>query len=207
MPDSDAKAGTDLRPRTGEAEKITDVLAALRAGAPDARDRLVPLVYEKLRRIARRQLRAERVGHTLSTTALVHEVYLRLVDQTRAEWTDRAQFFALAARLMRRILVDYARQHRALRRGGSQHLVALDDTDAGGLAAAERAEELIALDEALERLAALDDRLVRVVECRFFVGLTEPETAAVLGVTARTVARDWVRAKGWLYEELRSNAP
>jgi RNA polymerase sigma factor (TIGR02999 family) len=204
MPDSDAKAGTDLHSRMGEAEKIPDVLVALRAGAPDVRDRLVPLVYEKLRRIAPRQLRVERVGHTLSTTALVHEAYLRLVDQTRAEWTDRAQFFALAARLMRRILVDYARQHRALRRGGNQQHVALDD--AGALAVAERAEELISLDEAMERLAALDDRLVRVIECRFFVGLTEPETAAALGVTARTVARDWVRAKGWLYEELRSNA-
>jgi len=185
---------------------ITDALAALRGGDPDAMDRLVPLVYEELARIAHRQLRLEVPGHTLSTTALVHEAYLRLVDQTRAQWADRAQFFGVAAHSMRRVLVDHARRHRAVRRGGANRrdvpLEALEATDAAGLAASERAEILVAMDEALERLAALDARQARVVECRFFGGLTESETAEALGVTERTVARDWVKARGWLYQEL-----
>jgi RNA polymerase sigma factor (TIGR02999 family) len=187
-------------------QEVTDALVALRDGAPDALDRVLPLVYDELRKVAHRQLGAERASHTFSTTALVHEAYLKLVDQTRAQWSDRAQFFAVAARAMRRILVDYARRHRALRRGGAQRpvpLEALEEGDLGAMAAAERADELVALDEALERLAALDERLSRVVECRFFAGLTEAETAEVLGVTARTVARDWVKARGWLYQELR----
>jgi RNA polymerase sigma factor (TIGR02999 family) len=166
----------------------------------------VPLVYDELRRIAHRQLASERSGHTLSTTALVHEAYLRLVDQKRVQWSDRAHFFAIATRAMRRILVDYARRHRALRRGRGQRPVSLEDSAVGSVAAADRAEELIALDEALDRLATLDERLCRVVECRFFGGLTEVETATVLGVTARTVARDWVKARGWLYQELRERA-
>jgi RNA polymerase sigma factor (TIGR02999 family) len=186
---------------------ITGALVALRQGAPDALDLLTPLVYDELRKIAHRQLGAERSDHTLSTTALVHEAYLKLVDQTRAEWRDKAQFFAIAARAMRRILVDYARRHRALRRGGAQQALSFDELeDSGALAAAERASELIALDEALERLEGVDERLARVVEWRFFAGLTEAETAAVLGVTPRTVARDWVKARGWLYQELRSDA-
>jgi len=193
-------------------QEITEALVALRGHAPDARQdalqRLMPLVYGELRKVAHRQLGAEQAGHTLNTTALVHEAYLKLVDQTRAEWTDRAQFFAVAARSMRRILVDYARRHRALRRGGAQRplaLDALDEADAGSIAAAERADELVELDEALQRLASLDERLSRVVECRFFAGLTEAETAEVLGVTPRTVARDWVKARGWLYQELRQD--
>jgi RNA polymerase sigma factor (TIGR02999 family) len=193
----------ELSPR----HDITDALVALRHGAPDALDRLTPLVYEELRKIAHRQLGAERSGHTLSTTALVHEAYLKLVDQTRAQWSDRAQFFAIAARAMRRILVDYARRHKALRRGGAQSPLSLEDLeDSDAIAAAERADEFVALDEALERLTALDERLARVVECRFFAGLTEAETAEVLGVTPRTVARDWVKARGWLYQELHSDA-
>ena len=190
---------------------ITDALAALRAGAPSAMDQLVSLVYEELARIARRQLRLEAAGHTLSTTALVHETYLRLVDQTRAQWADRAQFFAIAARCMRRVLLDHVRRHRAVRRGGAHRravpLDALGATDAASLAAAERADVLIAIDEALDRLAAFDARQARVVECRFFGGLTEQETAEALGVTARTVARDWVKARGWLHQELRRDAP
>ena len=187
--------------------EITDALDALRSGAPDALDRLTPVVYDELRKIAHRQLGAERSDHTLSTTALVHEAYLKLVDQTRAHWTDRGQFFAVAARAMRRILVDYARRHCALRRGGTHRQVMFDELEeSGALAAAERADELVALDEALERLTALDQRLGRVVECRFFAGLTESETAEVLGVTSRTVARDWVKARGWLYQELRPHA-
>ena len=185
---------------------ITDALAALRGGETDAMDRLVPLVYEELARIAHRQLRLEVPGHTLSTTALVHEAYLRLVDQTRAQWADRAQFFGVAAHSMRRVLVDHARRHRAARRGGVHRrdipLEALEASDAANLAAGDRADILVAMDEALDRLAALDARQARVVECRFFGGLTESETAEALGVTARTVARDWVKARGWLYQEL-----
>ena len=188
---------------------VTQALAAIREGDPDAMERLLALVYEELGRIARRQLRLEAVGHTLSTTALVHEAYLRLVDQTRAQWTDRAQFFAVAARCMRRVLVDHARRHQARRRGGAHGRIvpldALGATDAMSLAAGERADILVAVDEALARLAALDPRQAQVVECRFFGGLTEQETAEVLGVTARTVARDWVKARGWLYQELRGD--
>src|SRR5512144_919909 len=134
-------------------DEITDALIALRSGVPDAVDRLLPRVYFELRAIAHRQLAAERSDHTFSTTDLVHEAYLKLVDQTRANWTERAQFFAIAARVMRRILVDYARRHRALRRGGAQPHLALEDIQPGIVSAAERAEELLALDEALDRLA------------------------------------------------------
>jgi RNA polymerase sigma factor (TIGR02999 family) len=189
---------------------VTEALRDFRAGAPDALDRLVPLVYEDLARMAHRQLGLEVAGHTLATSELVHEAYLRLVDQTRVQWSDRAHFFAVASHLMRRVLVDHARRHRAARRGGVNRrpvpLDALDSMDAGALATDERAEVLLALDEALERLAALDERQARVVECRFFAGLTEPETAEALGVTERTVARDWVKARGWLYQALGDDA-
>lgn len=185
-------------------EAITEALYAFRNGAPDAMDRLAPLVYEQLKRIARRQLRAEPVGHTFSTTALVHEAYLKLVDQTRADWQDRGHFYAVASGAMRRILVDYARRYRAARRGGDDGApakpVPLDETE---IPVAERAEALIALDEALVRLGRLDERQARVVECRFFGGLSEEETGAALGISQRTVAREWVTARGWLYQELR----
>lgn len=198
--------------RTSDAQRdereIEAALAVLRRGAPEAMDRLLPLVYGDLRRMAHRQLAAEPSGHTLSTTALVHEAYLRLADQTRAEWADRGHFFAVAARVMRRILVDYARRHRAERRGGATlQRVALEDADdAGALVAARRADELLALDEALARLSLVDERLCRVVECRFFAGLSEVETAEALGVSQRTVSRDWTTARGWLYRELRGDA-
>ena len=192
-------------PNGDDPEAITEALFALRQGAPDAMERLAPLVYEQLKRIARRQLRAEPVGHTLSTTALVHEAYLKLVDQTRAEWQDRGHFFAVASGAMRRILVDYARRYRASRRGAGDdgapaRPVSLDATE---IPVAERAQALIALDEALERLGRFDERQARVVECRFFGGLTEQETASALGISQRTVAREWVTARGWLYQELR----
>ena len=200
----------DRAPAAHEAaeQEIAAALAMLRRGVPDGLERLIPLVYAELRRVAHRQLAAEPAGHTLSTTALVHEAYLRLADQTCTEWTSRAQFFGLAARAMRRVLVDYARRHRAARRGGPrQRSVSLEDAEAGGdadaLAVAARGDELIALDEALDRLAVIDARLVRVVECRFFAGLTEAETAEVLGVSKRTVAGDWLMAKGWLFRALR----
>ncbi len=194
-------------PEAEEQEEVTAALAALARCAPEAMDRLLPLVYGDLRRIAHRQLGAEPAGHTLCTTALVHEAYLRLSSQTRTQWVEPAQFFAVAARTMRRILVDYARKHWALRRGGAgRRPVSLAEADdAGALAVAERAGELIALDEALDRLSALDERLARIVECRFFAGLTETETAQALGVSKRTVSRDWLMAKGWLHRELRDD--
>jgi RNA polymerase sigma factor (TIGR02999 family) len=192
-----------VAPRDEELE-VAAALAALRRGAPDAMERLVPLVYGELRRIAHRQLAAERGGHTLSTTAVVHEVYLRLADQREAAWGDRVHFFALASRVMRRVLTDYARRHRAERRGGpGRQSVALEDADAAGvLVAAERATEMLALDEALERLLLVDERLARVVECRVYGGLTTQETAEALGTSPRTVEREWALAKGWLYREL-----
>lgn len=182
--------------------EITETLFALRQGTPGAMDRLMPLVYDQLRQIAHRQLGSEPTGHTLTTTALVHEAYLKLVDQTRAQLRDRAHFFAIAARAMRRILIDYARRHRAARRGGGaeRKRVSLDDVE---LPVAERAEVLVALDDALERLAQFDSHLAQIVECRFFAGLSEAETAAALAVSQRTVARQWVLAKGWLYQELQ----
>jgi RNA polymerase sigma factor (TIGR02999 family) len=171
-----------------------------------ALDRLFVLVETELRGLAHRRLAAERDGHTLSTTALVHEAYLKLSAQQRVQWSDRGHVFALAAQAMRRILIDYARRHRRIRervRYDSADAAASDgDRRAVQLAAESRSEELIALDEALERLSAFDERLARVVECRFFAGYTEEETAAALGVTARTVTRDWVKAKEWLYREL-----
>jgi RNA polymerase sigma factor (TIGR02999 family) len=190
-------------------EEVAAALAMLRRGAPDGMERLIPLVYSELRRIAHRQLAGERSGHTLSTTALVHEAYLRLSRETRSEWTSRAQFFAIAARVMRRVLVDYARRRGAVRRGGpGQRAIALEDAEslaeADALAVATVGEDLLALDEALEQLSAIDTRLGQVVECRFFGGLTEAETAEALGVSRRTVASDWVMAKGWLYRALRS---
>ena len=185
--------------------EITDALIALRSGAPDAVDRLLSRVYDALHAVAHRQLATERPGHTLTTTDLVHEAYLKLVDQSRAQWTDRAQFFAVAARVMRRILVDYARRHRALRRGGVRQRVSLENIEHGPLSTTQRADELLELNEALERLESINERLSRVVECRFFAGLTEAETAEVLGVTPRTVTRDWARAKGWLYQELSAH--
>ncbi len=193
--------------------QITDALLAWRDGDHEALKRLMPLVYDELRRIAHRQLKGERSGHSLSTTGLVHDAYLRLVDQNRAQWADRAQFFAVAARTMRRILVDYARRYRAERRGGPERrmipIEALADSDpgisAGALSTEQRADRLIALDEALERLGKLSERLAQVVECRFFGGLSEEETAVALGMSRRTVAREWATARGWLYQELRDD--
>lgn len=181
-------------------QHITDLLLELRAGKPDAMERLFTAVYEELRRVAHRQLQGEREAHTLGTTGLVHEAWFRLVDQTRVEWQDRAHFFRVAAWAMRRVLVDYARRYGAVRRGGGLQRVSLDD----GPAIAERSDALLALDEALVRLATMNSRLSQVVECRYFAGLTEEETAEALGVNVRTVQRDWVKARSWLYLELSS---
>ena len=178
---------------------ITTQLLAWRAGESSAVDKLFPLVYERLRHMAHRHMSREDAAHTLGTTGLVHEAYLKLVDQTRAQWTDRAHFFAVASNAMRRILVDHARSYRADKRGGAPQRVSLTDDM---LVAEQRADTLLALDDALTELALLDDRLSKVVECRFFAGLTEEETGEVLGLTARTVRRDWTKAKGWLHRRL-----
>jgi RNA polymerase sigma factor (TIGR02999 family) len=180
--------------------EITRLIQEHRDGSRDALDRLFPLVYEELHRMAHRALLRERASHTLSTTALVHEAYFRLVDQDRAGWNDRIHFLAIAATAMRRILVDYARRQKRLKRGGERRAVTLDDAM---LVADERADTLIALDEALSDLGMLNARLSRVVECRFFAGLTTEETAAALQVTTRTVERDWQKARAWLYARLR----
>ena len=179
---------------------ITGLLLAWRAGEPSADERLFALVYDELRRIAHNQLAAERAGHTLDTKALVHEAYFKLVDQSRVVWNDRGHFFAIAAQAMRRILVDYARRYRSERRGGAAQQVSLSD---GTLVGEERADTLLAVDEALTALAGVDERLSRVVECRFFAGLTEAQSAEALGITERTVRRDWTKAKGWLYRRLQ----
>jgi RNA polymerase sigma factor (TIGR02999 family) len=163
-------------------------------------DRLLPFVYDELRRMAHRELRRERRDHTLTTTDLVHEAYLNLVDQTRVERSGRVLFFAAAAIAMRRILIEYARRRLAAKRGGGQRALSIDETT---LAVNESADALLALDEAITRLAAVDERVARVVEYRYFGGLTEDETAEALEVTSRTVRRDWVKAKAWLYNELR----
>jgi RNA polymerase sigma factor (TIGR02999 family) len=180
---------------------VTDLLVAWRNGNQDALAQLVPLVHDELRRMAHAYLVGERADHTLRTTALVNEAYLRLVNISRVQWQDRAQFFAAAAGSMRRILVDYARRYRADKRGGGRAHLPLDEAT---LLVEERAETLIALDEALDRLAALDTRLCRVVECRYFAGLSDEETGEVLGVTTRTVRRDWVKARAWLYAQLEA---
>ena len=188
-------------------QEMTEALSALSRGAPEAMDLLMPLVYRELKLIAHRQLQAESDGHTLSTTAVVHEAYLRLAEQSRAKFVDRGHFFALAARAMRRVLIDYARQNAAGRRGGPGRsavaLEFLEHGDSPAISVPDRADSLLALDEALERLRAEDERLASVVECRFFAGLSEVETAEALGVSQRTVARDWQMARAWLHEALR----
>ena len=177
----------------------TDLLLRAGAGEPGAVERMFPLVYDELRRIAHRHLTRESSGRTLSTTELVHEAYLKLIDQTRVEWNGHAHFLGVAAIAMRRILVDRARSRRRLKRGGVQPPVPLESVD---LSADERADLVVALDEALDRLRELDERQARVVECRFFGGMSEDETAEALGVAPRTARRAWARARSWLYNEL-----
>ena len=177
---------------------MSEYLRAWSDGDRGALDSLTPLVYHELHRLARRYMRGERPGHSLQTSALVNEAYLRLVDYKGMQWQNRAHFFAVAAQLMRRILVEHARRHN-LKRGGGVHHVSLEDTAVVG---GERAADLVALDDALNALAQLDARKVQVVEMRFFGGLSVEETAEVLKVSLVTVMRDWSTAKAWLYREL-----
>lgn len=178
---------------------ITEVLAHLTGGNRDAVNALLPLVYDQLRVIADNQLRHERNNHTLNATALVHEAYFRLVDQSRVTWQNRAHFLGVAARAMRRILINYAVARRAEKRGGDVIATTYDDDM---VPRAQAADELVALDEALVRLAQLSDRQAAVVEYRFFGGLTQEEIAEVLGVSVPTVKRDWRMARAWLNREL-----
>lgn len=181
---------------------VSQLLARWSGGDRDALDQLMPLIYAECRRIAARQLAAERGDHTLDPTALVHELYLRLIGQRSATWENRAQFFAVAARLMRRILVDHARAHHAGKRGGDVLFVSL--RVAGDTPTDAHAVDVMAIDAALERLGALDPEQVRIVELRYFAGLTVEETAQVVGRSARTVKREWQLARAWLYRELRA---
>jgi RNA polymerase sigma factor (TIGR02999 family) len=178
---------------------ITQLLLKWSGGDSSAREELMPLVYDELRRLASAYLRRERANHTLQPTALVNEAYLRLVDQQKVEWQNRAQFFGLAARLMRNILVDHARSHQAAKRGGQQYSVSLSRADR----VLEKPEiDLVALHEALERLATHDEQKGHIVELRFFGGLTIDETAEVLDISHATVERDWKMARAWLRSEL-----
>lgn len=194
-------------PQAGEAHAVTGLLQAWGAGDDSALDALFPIVYGELRQRAGKVLGRERAGHTLQPTALVHEAYLRLVDQKRVRWEGRAQFFAIAARVMRRVLVDHARSRLAGKRGGgARHVTLIDarlDLDAASAAGdAGDAVDLLALDDALERLAAFDPRKARLVELRYFAGLSIPEAAEAIGVSQATVIRDWNVARRWLHREL-----
>ena len=186
-----------------ERADITGLLRELSQGHHEALDRLMPIVYDELRRIAHAQLRREHSGHTLSTTGLVHEAYLKLVNIHQVEWRDRAHFFAMAARLMRRILIDYARGKKREKRGGDAVHVQL--TEAFDVPGPVAADDLVALDEALARLEAQSERQCRVVECRCFAGLSLEETAQTLGISVATVKRDWDFSRAWLNRELRTS--
>lgn len=178
--------------------QVSQLLADWAGGDPSAREQLVPVVYGELRRLAHHYMRGERAGHTLQTTALVNEVYVRLTGIDALQWRDRAHFFAMAATLMRRVLVDYARQRGRDKRGGGVSVTSLNEN----VVAATSSVDIVALDEALDRLAAIDPQQCRVVELRFFVGLSVEETAEALSISPATVKRDWATAKLWLYREL-----
>jgi RNA polymerase sigma factor (TIGR02999 family) len=182
--------------------EVSGLLRAWSDGDRAALDRLTPIVYNELRRLARRYMRGERPGHSLQTTALVNEAYMRLIDYTSMQWQNRAHFFAVSSQLMRRILVDHARRHNLKRGGGVQHVSLEETATVGG----DRAADLVALDDAMDALARIDYRKVEVVEMRFFGGLSVEETAEVLKVSTVTVMRDWSTAKAWLYRELTGGA-
>ncbi len=185
-------------------DEVTQLLRKWSGGDEQALDQLAPVVYKELRKLAHYHLQRERDGHTLQSTALVHEVYLRLCGQDDLQWQNRAHFFAVAAKMMRRILVDYARRQGAEKRGGDAIHAPLDDALA--IAAGEKGADLVALDEALEHLQAFDARKCQVVEMRFFAGLEAKEIATVLGTTEATVRRDWTIAKAWLYRFMEEKA-
>ena len=188
---------------SSQTHQVTELLAAWSNGDKEALDKLIPLIYDELRRLARERMRRERVGHTLQTTALVNEAYLRLVEQRNAHWQNRAQFFAVAAQLMRRILVDHARAHRRHKREGDANKVSLDEAV---IVSQEQDTNVLELHEALERLEALNERMGRIVELRFFGGLSIEETAEVLKVSPGTVMKDWTFAKAFLHEAISNES-
>ena len=179
--------------------EVTKLLIDWSNGDQEALDHLTPLVYAELRRLAHFYMGRERPGHTLQTTALVNEAYLQLVQQKGLHWQNRAHFFGIAARLMRHILVDYARERNSAKRGGGARRLSLDDV---AELSEEKASEVVSLDDALNTLAEVDPQQSRIVELRFFAGLTVEETAEVLGISPATVKRDWAMAKAWLYHEI-----
>lgn len=183
--------------------QITELLAEWSGGNQAALDELYPLVYDELHRLARRYMSRERKGHTLQTTALINEAYVRLVDQRNVQWANRSHFFAISAQIMRRILIDHARRHAYAKRGGGARQVSLDETAALAL---DDLSELLRLDEALKSLAELDLRRSRVVELRYFGGLNNEEIAGVLNISENTVIRDWNMARAWLYSQLTGGA-
>jgi len=186
---------------TSQPKEVTQLLIQLTEGNRTVLDELLPLIYSELRSLAANYLRRERSGHTLQPTALVHEAYMRMVDQTRVQWQNRAHFFGVAAQMMRRILVDHARANAAEKRGGEMQKIALDENiDVSG----ETDRNLVALDDALNRLAELDPQKSKIVELRFFGGLSAEETAEALGVSVPTVKRQWRMAKAWLYGQVKN---
>lgn len=187
----------------GIQQEITHLLLKWSKGDTDALDQLVPMVYPELRRMARRYMGRENSQHTLQTSALINEAYLRLIDQQAVEWQDRAHFFAVAAQVMRHILVDHARKYRYAKRGAGAKHINLDDA---AVVIQERAAEFVALDEALNGLSRIDPRKSRIVELRFFGGLTAEETAEVMKLSRITVMREWRAAKAWLFREISGNA-
>jgi len=193
----------DWRMAGASAHQVTELLQAWSNGDQAALEKLVPLVYRELRRLAQRYVARDRPGHTLQATALVHEAYLRLVGRQNVRWQNRAHFFGVSAQLMRRILVDYARARRYAKRGGGAQQLSLDEA---AVVSREKCRELVALDEALDSLAAFDPRKSQVAELRFFGGLSVEETAEVLKVSPRTVMREWTLARAWLLRELRQES-
>jgi RNA polymerase sigma factor (TIGR02999 family) len=182
---------------------ITQLLVDWSDGNKEALDKLVPLVHEELRRLARRYMRREHAGHTLQTSALVNEAYLKLIDQREVRWRNRTHFFAIAAQLMRRILIDHARRHHYQKRGGGAYKLSLDEA---ALVIQERAADLVALDDALSELAEFDPRKSRIVEMRFFGGMSAEEVAEALSCSLRTVEREWRKAKAWLHRAVSRGA-
>jgi len=192
--------GGPVPEKSASSEQVTELLARWSHGDRNALERLTPLVYDELRQLAHRYMGSARIGHTLQTTALVNEAYLRLADQTQPTYHNRAHFFAVAARAMRQILVDYALSYNALKRGGGAQKIELDET---ALVCGTQSKEVIELNDALERLGKLDSRKAQVVELKYFGGLTQDEIADVLSISLKTVRRDWSFAKAWLHADLQ----
>src|SRR5918912_4154333 len=191
-----ARVGAMTTPST---QKVTELLLAWRDGDESALEKVAPLVYDELHQLAARYMRRESPGHTLQTSALVNEAFIRLIDQQEVQWQNRAHFFGIAAQLMRRILLDHARSRARAKRGGGVLRVSFDE---GAIVSGQRAAELIALDDALNALAAFDSRKSRIVELRFFGGLSNEEVAEVMGMSLRTVEREWRKAKAWLHHAI-----